>query len=171
MKFAFLLASAALAAQAPATPVAATNPAVAAGEPGLVGTWKLDRFENRLKDGTIVRPYGEHPRGYFVYDATGHVHIQVMRNPPPAHFASGDEEKPTSEETLKLYSTYVAYFGTYRVDKEKGLLTHVVEGSLNPFYTDTDQLRPYKLKGDTFIIEADDPESGTHFYRELHRVL
>ena len=151
-------------------PAPAPNPAVAAGEPGLVGTWRLVRFENTAKDGKVDKPYGEHPRGYFVYDPTGHLSIHIMRNPPLPPFASGDDETATDAEKAQAYNAYVGYFGTYRVDKAKQVLHHQVEGALNTIYTDTDQLRPYRLKGDILIIELDDPDNGSHYYRELHRV-
>ena len=153
---------------APVTAQSRTNPAVAAVEPHLVGTWRLVRYEDTAKDGTVTHRYGDHPKGYFVYDPTGHLHIQIMRDPAPAHFSSGDA--PTDAETHELYRSYVAYFGTYRVDKARHILTHVVEGALNPFYTGTDQLRPYKLTREVLIIESTDPKDGTYHYRELHRV-
>jgi hypothetical protein len=167
-----IILTAVVASVMPAAPVLAVtkNPAVAAGEPGLVGTWRLVRFENRSKDGKIDRPYGEHPRGYFTYDPTGHLSIHIMKNPPIAPFASGDEDKGTDAEKVKAFDAYVGYFGTYRVDKKNHVLHHQVEGALNTVYTDTDQLRPYRLKGDTLIIEIKDPKDGTDYYRELHRV-
>jgi hypothetical protein len=64
---------------------------------------------------------------------------------------------------------YVAYFGTYRVDEANSVVTHVVEGSLNPGYTGTDQPRPFTLHGDVLIIQARD-EDGSSYFRELHRV-
>ena len=147
-----------------------TNPAVAAGEPGLVGTWRLVRFEDTPKGGAVTYPFGEHPKGYFVYDPTGHLSINIMKNPPPPPFASGDEDKGTDAEKIAAYDAYVAYFGTYRVDKVHHVLHHVVEGALNTVYTNTDQLRPYRLKGDVLVIEIFDPKDGMHNYRELHRV-
>lgn len=154
----------------PATASRGTNPVTAPQEPALVGTWRLVRFENKSKDGKLDKPYGEHPLGYFVYDPTGHLSVQIMRSPPLPPFASGDEKKPTDAEKMQAYGAYVAYFGTYRVDKAKHVLHHQVEGALNTTYTNTDQLRPYRLSGDTLIIELDDPKDGTHYYRELQRV-
>ena len=142
--------------------------AAAAVEPGLVGTWRLVRFENTAADGTVSHPYGEHPLGYFVYDPTGHLSVQIMRNPPIAPFASS----PPSEAELRgAYSAYAAYFGTYRVDKVKRVLHHMVEGATDPRYVaQPDQIRPYRLDGDILIIELRDPKAGTYNYRELHRV-
>ncbi len=45
-----------------------------------------------------------------------------------------------------------AYFGTYTVDTQKHAVTHHVEGSLAPEFTDTDQPRPFKLEGDRLEI-------------------
>jgi hypothetical protein len=153
-----------------AMPSKRRNPAAAAGEPNLVGTWRLIRFESRFKNGTVDYTYGEHPLGYFIYDTTGHLSIQIMRNPPLTPFASGDDDESTEAEKVKAFGAYVGDFGTYRVDKAKGVLHHQVEGSINPVYTNTDLLRPYRLNGDVLIIEVHDPMHGTHHYRELHRV-
>jgi hypothetical protein len=162
------LALAAISIAASPVPVD-TTPALQS-EPGLIGTWRLVRFENRAKDGTVTRPFGEHPLGYFVYDPTGHLSIHIMRTPPLPPFSSGDEEKATDPEKLLAYAAYLGYFGTYRVDKIHHILHHIVEGALNPIYTNTDQLRPYRLDGDVLIIAIGDPKIGKYAYRELHRV-
>jgi Lipocalin-like domain len=116
----------------------------------LIGTWKLVEFADLDKSGKWQYWFGEHPRGYFVYDETGHVHIQIMKVPPLAPFpeANSDDGKPPSaEHALATYNAYFAYFGTYTVDAKKNVATHHVEGSLAPDYTDTDQPRPFKLTG------------------------
>ena len=65
---------------------------------GLIGTWRLVEYSDLDKNGKWQYWYGEHPRGYFVYDATGHVHIQIMKVPPLARFpeANWDIDKPPS---------------------------------------------------------------------------
>ena len=139
----------------------------------LIGTWQLVRYENTDLKGNTVKPYGEHPKGYFVYDDTGHLSVQIMRTPPIAKFAAnplGDtsSDKATDAEIRAAYNSYVAYFGTWRINESGSVVTHVVEGALNPAYTDTDQPRPFKLTGDTLIIEK--TLMTGHVYRELHRV-
>jgi hypothetical protein len=79
---------------------------------------------------------------------------------PP--FAAGDDDKGTDAEVRADYDGYVAYFGTYRVDEANSVVTHVVEGSLKPSYTGTDQPRPFKLDGDVL-----DYERGHWFLRLL----
>jgi hypothetical protein len=135
---------------------------------GLAGSWQLVRFENTDAKGKVEKPFGDHPRGLFVYDSTGHLSINIARNPPTPPFAKGDDEG-TDAEVRAAYDGYVAYFGTYRVDAANHAVIHVVEGSLKPSYTGTDQPRPYKLTGDVLVIGATRPD-GSSYYRELHRL-
>jgi hypothetical protein len=44
------------------------------------------------------------------------------------------------------------YFGTYSIDWNKSIVTHHVKGGTVIWYTDTNQPRPFILKGDTLII-------------------
>jgi hypothetical protein len=125
-------------------------------------------FADLDKDGKWEYQYGEHPRGYTVYDATGHVHIQIMKVPPLVPFPetkTGDDKLPSAEHAIAAYTAYVAYFGTYTVEAEKHVVTHHVEGSLKPDYTDTDQARPFKVEGDRLEIG-----DGKTWRRVLERV-
>jgi hypothetical protein len=134
----------------------------------LIGTWRVVEFGDLDEDGRWVYRFGEHPRGYFVYDGTGHVHIQIMKVPPLPRFTEanlGAGKPPTADHALAAYSAYVAYFGTYTVDIEKHIVTHHVEGSLAPDFTDTDQPRPFRLTGDRLEIG-----DGKTWRRVLERV-
>jgi hypothetical protein len=135
----------------------------------LVGTWRVVRYEDTDASGKVTYPFGEKPRGYFVYDPTGHLSVQIMRMPARPLFAAGDDDKGTDAEVRAAYAGYAAYFGTYRVDEANSIVTHVVEGSLNPSYTGTDQPRPFQLDGDVLIIRVR-AKDGSSFFRELHRV-
>jgi len=133
-----------------------------------VGTWKLVAYENHNPDGTTEYPYGEKPAGYFVYDATGHLSVQIMRTPAMKDDPVLREGKGTVEQYKEAFNSFVAYFGTYTVDNEKGIVTHHVEGSSRPDYTGTDQPRPFRLEGDRLIIEI---RRGKEYRRrELKRV-
>jgi hypothetical protein len=134
----------------------------------LVGTWRIEKITDTDASGRVHHPYGERPKGYIVYDPTGHVHVQIMRTPPTPPFASGDDAKGTDAEVRAAYQGYVAYFGTYSVDARNGTLVHHVEGSLMPSYTATDQPRPFVIRGDELRIEGD--SDGIHFLRQLRRV-
>jgi hypothetical protein len=136
--------------------------------PALLGTWQLVEFADLDKAGKWQYRFGEHPRGYFIYDATGHVHIQIMKVPPLAPFSEAnlkDGTLPSPEHALTAYAAYVAYFGTYTIDVETCVVTHHVEGSLAPDFTGTDQPRPFKLEGDRLEIG-----DGKTWRRVLERV-
>jgi hypothetical protein len=135
----------------------------------LVGTWRIVRFIDTDAHGKVTYLFGEHPRGYVVYDPTGHLSVQIMRMPARPAFAAGDDDKGTDAEVRAAYDGYVAYFGTYRVDEANSVVTHVVEGSLKPSYTGTNQPRPFKLDGDVLVIQGRDKD-GSSYVRELHRV-
>jgi hypothetical protein len=148
--------------------LAAASPAAAADSASLVGTWRVERIVDTDAAGKRHYPYGEKPKGYIVYDPSGHLHVQIRRTPAPPPFAAGDDAKGSDAETRAAFLGYAAYFGTYRVDAAKGVVVHRVEGSLMPSYTGTDQPRPFRIDGDVLTIEGD--SEGVHFVRQLRRV-
>lgn len=148
--------------------LAAASPAVAADADSLVGTWRVERIVDTDADGKVHHPYGEQPKGYIVYDPSGHLHVQIMRTPPAPPFAAGADDKGSDAEIRAAFLGYAAYFGTWRVDAAKGVVVHRVEGSLMPSYTGTDQPRPFRIDGDVLTIEGD--SEGVHFLRQLRRV-
>jgi len=125
----------------------ATVKAAESANQKLIGTWKLTSFEDRPEVGPVKYPYGKRPSGLLIYDATGHMSIQIINIPHPK-VASGDEDNITDAEKLALFSVYEAYFGTYTVDWEKHIVTHHVEGDLRDVYMGTPQPRPFELDGD-----------------------
>jgi len=53
---------------------------LASATDSLIGTWRV--VSHRSSAGSTkstTLPFGEHPRGYLVYDASGHVFLQVQR--------------------------------------------------------------------------------------------
>ena len=129
-----------------------SSSASAVSPQNLLGTWRLVSYEDWTPSGERRTPYGEHPIGYFVYDATGHVFVTFMKGPAMSAEGFVRGVPATPERKSAAFDGYVAYFGTYTVDPEKHVVVHHVEGSLNPSYTGTDQPRPFELSGDTLII-------------------
>jgi hypothetical protein len=118
----------------------------------LVGTWKLIEFADLdSATGQWKYRYGRNPKGYFTYTNSGVVSLNISSEIP----------LKMSEDSTKRYSTTlfdiidksgVGYFGTYTADWGKSIVTHHVTGGTIPNYIDTDQQRPFILKGDTLII-------------------
>jgi len=141
-----LLALIAFALSAPATAAPSLQDQVR-------GTWRLVSYESSKTEGRDwFKRFGDGPRGYIMYDGTGHMMVGFEKMPPPPKFASGDDWSPTPDEARAAYLGYVAYFGTYTVDEAAHAVTHHVEGSLNPSYFGTDQLRPATLEGNRLTL-------------------
>src|SRR3954468_14829538 len=104
----------------------------------FVGTWKLTVLEDRWSSGKVVYPLGQDPIGLLTYETTGYMSIQLMKWPHPT-FAAGHAAGATPEEKIAAYDGYIAYFGTYSVDEAAGVVTHYVEGSLDPTYIGVEQ--------------------------------
>lgn len=131
-----------------------------ADDPAIIGTWRLVEFWDR---DTPAAPkqyaYGERPTGFFVYDPTGHVSIQIARGPrAPAIAAERGEDwfrASSTEELRDVVESFRAYFGTYTVDRQAGVVVHQVEGDSRALYTGTPQPRRFRLVGDSLIIGND----------------
>lgn len=120
-------------------------------EPGIVGTWRLVSYEDKPPSGPSLYPFGRDVKGQLMYDASGRMSIQIMKVPHPK-VASGDDSRVTLEEKQALYDAYVAYFGAYTVDSDRGVVIHHVEGDLADVYVGSDEERPFVLRGDTLIL-------------------
>ena len=119
----------------------------------FIGTWKLVSSEFRRSNGEVTYPIGRNTSGMLMYDANGHMSVQIMRPNRPA-FASSDQLQGTPEEIKSAYKGFVAYFGTYEVNKEEGTITHHVEGSPFPNWVGTDQRRFFELYGNRLTLST-----------------
>jgi hypothetical protein len=118
----------------------------------IVGTWRLIEF-SELDSATSawIYPYGKKPKGFFTYTKTGIVNLNISTETPLK--ISEDSAKNYNINLLNWADHYsLGYFGTYSVDLNKSIVTHRVKGGSLPWYIDTDQPRPFVLKGDTLII-------------------
>jgi Lipocalin-like domain len=102
----------------------------------LIGMWRLV---------SIVDMKGEkrpNPTGFIVYDASGNMSVQIMPGTPRQKYAGA---QPTPDEAKAALNGYVAYFGTYTVDKKSGTVTHNLKGSINPGDIGVDRVRRYEF--------------------------
>jgi Lipocalin-like domain len=94
------------------TPVPLDNP--------LVGTWQLISVIAIQPDGTIdPAVYGEHPTGYLIYTADGHMMVMLARRDRQP-FSRGVSSPLSREmqdmpiaELAQAFTTFNAYAGTY----------------------------------------------------------
>jgi hypothetical protein len=112
----------------------------------FVGTWRLVSIES-----SESRLFGEAPVGMLMYDAEGHVAVQIMRNPRP-EFAANTMGFPTPKDVQVAYKGYYAYYGTYSVDCANKVVTHHLQGSLRPGDVGKDFVRAYALDGNSLSL-------------------
>jgi hypothetical protein len=143
--------------------VAAT--AAPAGENPLLGTWKLKSYVREVAaTGERYNQRGEHPQGYLSYSMDGRMYAIITWD----NRINPHDVVPTDEERIKLYGSMVSYAGTYTMDAEK--VIHHVDISWNQSWTGTDQVRFYKLEGNTLTITSALAKSFTDG-REGHSIL
>jgi hypothetical protein len=128
--FLTLLTTSLVAAQAPSS-----NAAIAKR---LAGAWEMVSFETIAADGT--RRPGAYDRGQITYDASGRMSAQLMSSANKA-----DAAPQTDEARAAAYRRYLGYYGPFVVDEAKGIVTHIVEGSSNPSWVGSRQVRYYEL--------------------------
>ena len=129
--------------------IAASATAAIAGDNPLLGTWKLKSYVREVAaTGERYNERGEHPNGYLSYSADGRMYAIITwdNRSPPADVV------PTEAERIRLYSSMISYAGTYTWDAEK--VVHHVDISWNQNWTGTDQVRFYKLDGNTLTITS-----------------
>jgi hypothetical protein len=107
----------------------------------LVGAWELVNYEVIAADGS-KRP-GAYDRGQISYDASGRMSAHLMNSANKAEAAP-----QTDELRAAAYRRYLGYYGPFVVDEGKGIVTHIVDGSSNPSWVGSRQVRFYALSAD-----------------------
>jgi hypothetical protein len=110
----------------------------------LLGTWRLHSYAREvLETGERYNQFGDDPDSYIGYSPDGRMYAIFTRKDriPPA------DAVPTDEQGVALLGTMVAYAGTFTLEAEK--VMHHIDVSWNQAWTGTDQVRFYKLDGDT----------------------
>jgi Lipocalin-like domain len=107
----------------------------------LVGSWELVTYEIIAEDGT--RRPGAYDRGQIIYAASGRMSAHLM------HSSNTAATSPQTDDLrAAAFRRYLGYYGPFVVDTAAGSVTHIVEGSSNPSWVGTKQLRYYELSPD-----------------------
>lgn len=122
----------------------------------LLGSWTLvDLIEVPVDGGEITRPMGK-AKGLIIYNSDGFMSAQIM-NPDRDHFASEHFIGATPHEYIYEGSTYLAYSGPFKVDEDKGILTHSMYVSLFPNWTGKSQSRIVHFNNGMLHLESGEP--------------
>ena len=129
--------------------VLASGHAVALTARDLVGTWTL------VSTGPA---FGDNPKGIAMFDAHGHIAIELFRAGVPK-YASNLRTQGTPDEYKATIDGSLAFYGTYKV-KGTDLLLHI-ESSTFPNLNGTDEKRTdLKMKGDMLTWTQPTPSGG-----------
>jgi hypothetical protein len=119
----------------------------------FVGTWKLVSWEMQRSNGEKIEPpFGRDATGWIMYDANGHMCVQIMRSNRTKFSSDNLLEGGTPEEKKAAYEGYIAYCSTYTVNEEEGFVIHHIELSLFPNWLGMDQKRFFEFSGDRLTL-------------------
>jgi Lipocalin-like domain len=118
----------------------------------ILGAWQLvSRTVRTAKGDMLLDPVlGAQPLGRLVYDASGHMMLQMMRQQRAQ--AISVPSNPQDANNPRIVLGYDSYFGTFQVNESAGMITHHVEGSLFPEDLGKDFQRAFRIDGDTFTL-------------------
>lgn len=117
----------------------------------LCGAWKLVHWRRVAPDGTTSYPLGGSATGQLLYTPDGRMAVH-MAAADRAPLDSTDPLGGTADERAAAYSGYLAYFGTYSVSE--GTVTHVLDASLYPNWSGTEQVRPLVFEDGNLVLRT-----------------
>ena len=123
-----------------------------------LGTWELVSFTSLLQDGSFIEPWAN-AVGRTTYDADGNVTGLLMSG---RRDESGGGDSPT-----EAHAEFTAYFGTYHVDVEQGLITHRVTASLSATRASGELRRNYELKDGLLVLRFPTMRNGVAMFNRL----
>jgi len=113
----------------------------------LEGTWKLvSSTRTNTTTGATTDSFGPNPLGYIMYGKDGRMMVLITRSDRPKPDST---DKMTDEQRSRLFSSMLAYSGTYKFDGET--IEHHIDGSWNQVWTGTTQIRNVKKDGGRLI--------------------
>ena len=114
----------------------------------IIGTWRLVHSISKSSTGETEYPFGPDAIGYIYYGQAGIMAVQICRR----------GREPVKDPS-NLVHEYLAYFGRYEIDTERGVVSHMVEGELFPVVHSETLERRYRFEGDLMSLK---PVDGTN---------
>ncbi|HEV2113080.1 MAG TPA: lipocalin-like domain-containing protein [Terriglobales bacterium] len=132
--------------------------AAASDRDRFVGTWKLVSIsDSRANYQKEWLQFGSHPKGYIMYDRTGHMCVQIIDPDRPKWKSAEPNTVPSADELNTAAAGYAAYCGRYDVNEKQKYVVHHVELELVPNSVGEDRRRGYRLYRDRLDLT---PEPG-----------
>jgi hypothetical protein len=133
---------------------------------GLVGTWTLETMEQNV-GGPQQGRVGS-PKGLLVFDRAGHAFEAVVRGTARAGGPGGGAgraggaaaaaqppaQAPAAAQPTNSFTTFQGFWGSYRVDAAKKLVTYRPEGAVSPNQMGRDIPRTFEVTGNRLVITS-----------------
>ncbi len=116
-----------------------------AGQPSLVGIWKLVSWQVIGENEEPQDVFGSHPKGYLILTPEGRSMVLTTADDRTAGI--GDAVRAA------LHKSMLAYTGMYRVEGTDFITT--VDVSWNEAWNGSEQRRHFKLEGDRLLIDTE----------------
>ena len=114
----------------------------------VTGVWRLVEV---VGDSRIRPAHYDRPTGLIVYDASGHMAVQIVTRADRKLFDGGPAHG-TLEERAAACDSYMAYYGTYTVDPRAGTITHHLDNALLPDLRGRNLVRYFEFQGDNRVV-------------------
>ena len=142
---------------------AAAAPSASEERKKFIGMWKMISGESRDQaTGKIEHPWGEEPFGRLLYDEAGRVFVQLMN--PGRRSVGGVSNQgavraiaaASAEDMRAMLTGFNAYFGTFDVDPDAGVVIHHLQSALIPSWVGSSQRRRYEFSpaGELIILNS-----------------
>ena len=124
----------------------------------LLGAWRLVRIEYLDARGPVEDPYyAPDSIGSLIYEAGGNMSVHITQPhrgevKVPSNRRSAPLDAAGTLARAKAFDTYYAYFGRWDYDREQGIVTHHVQGSLIPEETGISYAQRVSLEGEHLIF-------------------
>lgn len=128
----------------------------------LVGLWKLQTYDVEFQDtGERKTSFGANPNGFIIFTPEGRM-MAVLT-------AEGRKVPKTDADRAAAFRSMYAYSGIYRLEDNRWVTK--VDISWNEAWIGTDQVRFYRLKGDTLTVTSPWGASSTPDGRVVRGIL
>ncbi len=122
----------------------------------MLGSWILDEWYVEDASGARTHPMGRDAQGAIMYTDDGHMSVIVRAK---ERFLPAD--RPTDEDRVEAFATYVNYSGTWEVDEDT--VVHKVEHALDPNFQGLTIVRAVERDGARMTFSGTPPGgTGTH---------